>query len=118
MTTALAPSPVPVSDRFTSRWVDDGHRASYTVDDGERVVSEGMVGVLGADAIIDAVETSPGHRRQGLGRHVIGALTIWAVDHGARTGLMAATADGASLYTALGWDTTMVMWSLMGVRDD
>jgi hypothetical protein len=46
------------------------------------------------------------------------ALTDWAVDQGATTGLLAASADGAGLYTALGWETALEMWSLMGVADD
>jgi hypothetical protein len=47
----------------------------------------------------------------------MGALTTWAVDQGATVGLLAASADGAGLYTSLGWDTTLSMWSLMGVAD-
>jgi GNAT superfamily N-acetyltransferase len=77
-----------------------------------------MVGVLGSDAVFDRVETSPAHRRRGLGHHVMGALTGWAVDQGATEGLLAASADGAGLYTSLGWDASLAMWSLMGVVDD
>jgi len=68
--------------------------------------------------VFDAVETSPGHRRLGLGRHVMTALTTWAVGQGATTGLLAASADGAGLYRSLGWDTALQMWSLMGAADD
>lgn len=117
MTATLVTSAVDVPDGFTARWVVDGHGAIYSLDDGERVAAEGTVGVLDTDAVFDAVETSPGHRRLGLGRHVMSALTTWAVDQGATTGLLAASADGAGLYTALGWDTTLQMWSLMGVAD-
>ena len=46
------------------------------------------------------------------------ALTTWAVDQGATTGLLAASADGAGLYTALGWEPALAMWSLMGADDD
>ena len=104
-------------DGFVARWLVDGPRAVYSLDDGERVAAEGTVGVLGTDAVFDAVETSPGHRRLGLGRHVMSALTAWAVDQGATTGLLAASADGAGLYGSLGWDTTLEMWSLMGAAD-
>ena len=48
----------------------------------------------------------------------MGALTTWAVEAGATTGLLAASAEGAGLYTAIGWDTTLSMWSLMGVGAD
>ena len=118
MTTTLAPSPMHLPDGFAARWVIDGPRATYALDDGARIASEGTAGVLGSDAVFDAVETSPGHRRRGLGRHVMSALTTWAVDQGATTGLLAASADGSELYTALGWDTILAMWSLMGVDDD
>ena len=118
MTTTLAPSPMQLPDGFAARWDIDGPRATYALDDGARIAAEGTAGVLANDAVFDAVETSPGHRRRGLGRHVMSALTTWAVDRGATTGLLAASADGAGLYTALGWDPTLAMWSLMGVDDD
>ena len=113
MTTTLAPAPVPPHNGYVARWVVDGTRATYTLDDGESVPAEGSVGVLGSDANFDRIETSPRHRRRGLGRHIMAALSAWAVDRGATTGLLAASADGALLYTALGWDTRLSMWSLM-----
>jgi GNAT superfamily N-acetyltransferase len=118
MTTTLTPSPVPIPDGFTPRWIVDGSRATYCVDQAGRLAAEGTVGVLGTDAVFDVVETSPDHRRQGLGRHVMSTLTTWACGHDATTGLLAASADGVRLYTALGWDSTLSMWSLMGVRDE
>ena len=118
MTSTLVPSPVPLPHGFTPRWIVDGSRATYCVDQAGRLAAEGTVGVLGADAVFDVVETSPDHRRQGLGRHVMSTLTTWACGHEATTGLLAASADGVRLYTALGWDATLAMWSLMGVRGD
>ena len=115
MTTTLAPSTTPLPNGFSARWDVDDTGATYALDDGARVAAEGMVGVLGSDAVFDRVETSPAHRRRGLGHHVMGALTAWAVDQGATDGLLAASADGAGLYTSLGWDTSLAMWSLMGV---
>jgi GNAT superfamily N-acetyltransferase len=118
MTATLAPSPVPLPTGFSTRWIVDGPRATYCVDQGGRLAAEGTVGVLGADAVFDAVETSRDHRRRGLGRHVMSTLTTWACGHGATTGLLAASNDGVRLYTALDWDATLAMWSLMGSRDD
>ncbi|HWL50066.1 MAG TPA: GNAT family N-acetyltransferase [Acidimicrobiia bacterium] len=115
MTTTLTPSPTLLPNGFTARWDVHGPIATYALDDGARIAAEGTAGVLGSDAVFDAVETSPGHRRRGLGRHVMGALTAWAVDQGATGGLLAASVDGAGLYTSLGWDTSLAMWSLMGV---
>jgi GNAT superfamily N-acetyltransferase len=118
MTATLAPSPVPLPTGFSPRWIVDGPRATYCLDEGGRLAAEGTVGVLGTDAVFDAVETSPDHRRRGLGRHVMSTLTTWACGYGATTGLLAASNDGVWLYTALDWDTTLAMWSLMGSRDD
>jgi GNAT superfamily N-acetyltransferase len=115
MTTTLAPSTTPLPNGYAARWDIDDTRATYSLDDGARIAAEGMVGVLGSDAVFDRVETSSAHRRRGLGRHVMAVLTMWAVDHGAAEGLLAASVDGAGLYTALGWDTDLAMWSLMGV---
>ncbi len=117
MTSTLGPSPVDVPVGFAARWFVAGPRAVYSLDADERVAAEGTVGVLGTDAVIDAVETSPAHRRLGLGRHVMIALSTWANDHGATTGLLAASADGEGLYRSLGWETALQMWSLMGVAD-
>ena len=118
MTTTLAPSPSPPPDGFAARWDIDDTGATYSLDDGARIAAEGKVGVLGSDAVFDQVETSPAHRRRGLGHHVMGALTAWAVDQGATDGLLAASMDGAGLYTSLGWEPSLAMWSLMGVDDD
>lgn len=118
MTTTLAPSPSPPPNGLGARWDVDNTGATYSLDDGARIAAEGKVGVLGSDAVFDGVETSPAHRRQGLGQHVMGALTTWAVDQGATEGLLAASVDGTGLYTSLGWDTHLAMWSLMGVDDD
>ena len=118
MTTTLEPAPAPWPEGFTPRWIIDGTRATYALDDGERVAAEGTAGVLGTDAVFDAVETSPSHRRRGLARHIMSALTVWAFDQGATDGLLAASADGARVYESLGWETRLDMWSLMGVGDD
>ena len=118
MTSTLVPSTTPLPNGFAARWDVDDTCATYSLDDGARIAAEGMVGVLGSDAVFDRVETSPAHRRRGLGHHVMGALTGWAVDQGATEGLLAASADGAGLYTSLGWDASLAMWSLMGVDDE
>ena len=118
MTTTLSPSPTHLPDGFTARWdVDDDSRATYSLEDGERIAAEGIAGVFGTDAVFDGIETSPGHRRRGLGRHVMSMLTTWAIDRGATTGLLAASTDGAALYAALGWDPELEMLSLMGVDE-
>ena len=119
MTTTLAAQPPgPGPDELLAHWILEGSRATYTLHDDERVAAEGTAGVLGPVAVFDNVETSTTHRRRGLGRHVMGALTTWAFAQGATTGMLAASADGAGLYTSLGWKPVLDMWSLMGVADD
>ena len=80
------------------------------------MAAEGYVGVLGADAVYDAVETTPAYQRQGLGRHVMVALTNRAVERGASSGILPATAAGRLLYESLGWEPALAMWSLMGTQ--
>lgn len=83
------------------------------VRDG-RVAAEGYVAVRGVDAVFDRIETSPQFRREGLATWVMGALTGYAVGQGATTGLLTASAEGASLYASLGWERVAPVRSLMG----
>jgi GNAT superfamily N-acetyltransferase len=115
MTGPLAAMPVPTIDpTFSTYWEEIGHQSKYVVERAERVAAEGYVGVLDADAVYDAVETTPDFQRQGLGRHVMAALANRAVERGATSGILAATASGRLLYESLGWQPAMGMWSLMG----
>lgn len=115
MTTLLRDEPVPPLDpELTFRWdVEDGV-TRYTVEAGDRVAAGGTVGVLGDVATFDAVETMPQFQRRGLGRHVMATLTVQAMGRGAERGILAASAPGRALYTALGWDVALEMLSLMG----
>ena len=117
MTTRLVSSSSPVPTGLSPRWIITGTRATYCVDGAGRLAAEGTAGVLGADAVFDAVETSPSFRRRGLGRHVMGELATWAISQGASRGLLAASADGAELYASRGWDARLAMLSLMGTDD-
>jgi GNAT superfamily N-acetyltransferase len=80
----------------------------------EQVAAEGHVAVLGDDAVFDRIETTPRFRRQGLARWLMAELTAYAVEQGATTGLLCASAEGAELYGALGWDHVAPVRSLMG----
>jgi GNAT superfamily N-acetyltransferase len=116
MTTSLALTAVPpLPEGFVARWDVVGPRVTYVVECGERVAAEGTIGVLGTDAVVDAVETTPRFRRQGLARHVMATVQVAAVERGATHGILAATVDGRRLYESLGWRARMPMWSLMGV---
>lgn len=119
MATTFAPIEVPAVDpQFTARWDIDDHRARYVLESGERVAAEGTIGILGADATFDAVETTPAFQRRGLGRHVMATLTAYARESGARQGVLAASAQGRMLYESLGWDPAYEMLSLMGAAPE
>jgi GNAT superfamily N-acetyltransferase len=115
MSTIFTEQPVPpLDDELTFRWDVEDHRITYVVEAGDRVAAGGTVGVLGAAATFDAVETMPAFQRRGLGHHVMATLTEQAMGRGATTGVLAASAPGRGLYTSLGWDTRLEMLSLMG----
>ncbi|QPF75510.1 GNAT family N-acetyltransferase [Roseateles sp. DAIF2] len=74
------------------------------VDDrtGELAAS-GQAALDGLFATFDQIVTAETHRRKGLGRCVMAALSKGALDLGAKQGVLVATQAGAALYTALGW---------------
>ncbi|WP_406312937.1 GNAT family N-acetyltransferase [Streptosporangium sp. NBC_01639] len=99
--------------RFTEFPTPSGYRLQVTtqgaitdaevLDTDEQVAARGRIARTGSFAVIDQVETSPSHRRRGLGRLVMGALGHRAATQGARTGVLVATRDGRGLYQSLDW---------------
>ncbi|MEV6272420.1 GNAT family N-acetyltransferase [Kribbella sp. NPDC051936] len=75
---------------------------TMTAADGS-VAARGKAALAGDAAVFDQIETSPEHRRRGLGRSVMTALASAAQYAGATAGVLVATEDGRALYTALGW---------------
>jgi GNAT superfamily N-acetyltransferase len=71
--------------------------------DSGKLAASGVMGVAGADAIADRIETAPAHRRQGLAKAIMGALAHAAVERGAQHGVLVASEEGQHLYAALGW---------------
>jgi len=76
--------------------------AKIFAETGELAAS-GQVALDDSFASFDQIVTAEAHRRRGLGRHVMTALTGASLDHGARQGVLVATEAGAALYKALGW---------------
>ena len=105
-------APVPAYD--VQREEEGDQRLVVRLVRDERVAAEGYVAVRGEDAVFDRIETTPGFRRQGLATWVMGELTGYAVGQGATTGLLTASAEGAALYTSLGWERVAPVRSLMG----
>jgi ribosomal protein S18 acetylase RimI-like enzyme len=80
------------------------------------VAAQGMMAIVGADAVMHDIQTDPAHRRRGLGSVVMGALAERAIERGARTGLLMATTDGLHLYRKLGWASEATMVTASGAR--
>ncbi len=107
MTTDLTATSVPVASVAESYELRSARRGSIvevvvTAADGS-VAARGKAALTGQAAVFDQIETDPRHRRRGLGRTVMGALSTAAQYAGAMTGVLVATEDGRALYTALGW---------------
>lgn len=100
---SVVPEAAPVPPGFTLDLEDGGGRWVVRLVADGRVVAEGTVAVLGADAAYHAIETLASHQRQGLARWVLARLDAYAVAAGATTGLLAASEAGRGLYQRLGW---------------
>ncbi|WP_250572925.1 GNAT family N-acetyltransferase [Nonomuraea sediminis] len=101
MTAPLKRGPIRVPPEYT---IAVTPRANVTVarlltHEGE-IASRGQIAIAGRHAVVDQVETAPAHRRRGLGRVVMTALSSAAAT---RTGVLVATPEGAALYSTLGW---------------
>lgn len=93
--------------------VPEGYRITVTTE-GELTVAvawetngspaaSARLGRSGAFGVFDQVQTSPAHRRRGLGTALMDALSHRAVDLGMTTGLLVGSDEGRMLYEALGW---------------
>ena len=107
--------PPPADPMFRTRWDVDDTRATYTLEHERGIAAEGTVGLLGADAVLDGIETLPRFRHRGLGRHVVATLTTHAARHGATNGLLVASAQGRRLYRSAGWASDLRMLSWTGI---
>lgn len=107
MSADLARGSAPVAAGYSVQTEHVGAlvRATIVADTGELAAS-GQAALDGAFATFDQIVTDEAHRRKGLGRSVMAALSNGALDFGARHGVLVATEAGAALYKALGW--TMV----------
>jgi GNAT superfamily N-acetyltransferase len=78
--------------------------------DGELAAS-GHAVVTRAYATFDRIITAEAHRRRGLGRLIMQALTAQCLQRGARYGVLVATEQGRQLYQALGWALVSPMFA-------
>ncbi|WP_327700327.1 GNAT family N-acetyltransferase [Streptomyces sp. NBC_00459] len=99
-----AAEPLAAPDGYRVRvWTRGGvTRVMLAAPDGSWA-ARGQIAPTGSTAVVDQVETSPAHRRRGLGAFVMRTLAQEAVTQGAEKGVLAGTPDGRALYEALGW---------------
>jgi len=75
-----------------------------TVLDGQgAVAASGRASLAAGHATFDQIVTDENHRRRGLGRAVMAALSEAALVRDIRRGILVATPIGRQLYEALGW---------------
>lgn len=67
------------------------------------LAASGRAALASDHAVFDQIETHENHRRRGLGRSVMDALSVAASQRGVQRGVLVATPDGRALYTTLGW---------------
>ncbi|XTZ16122.1 GNAT family N-acetyltransferase [Micromonospora echinospora] len=82
-----------------------GAVVATVVDSTGSAAASGRLAPAGSYGVVDQVETTPAHRRRGLGTVVMRALADHGARHGLRTGVLVATGDGRGLYESLGWTT-------------
>ncbi|MFJ5775785.1 GNAT family N-acetyltransferase [Streptomyces sp. NPDC093094] len=104
-------APAPPAGYRVRSWTAGGvTRVMLAAGDGS-FAARGQIAVTGSGAVADQIETSPAHRRRGLGSFVMRALQHTAAEQGARTGVLAGTPAGRALYTSLGWTTRALLTS-------
>ncbi|CAL9557904.1 GNAT family N-acetyltransferase [Streptomyces sp. enrichment culture] len=102
LTGSTAPDTTPQGHRLRV-WSRGGvTRVLLTAPDGS-LSARGQIAVTGGTAVADQIETSPDHRRKGLGSFVLRTLHHAAATQGAHTGVLAGTPQGRALYESLGW---------------
>lgn len=107
-----APEEPAVPDGYRQRtWSRGGvTRTMLAAPDGSWA-ARGQLAPTGATAVVDQVETSPRHRRKGLGTIVMRTLQRAAAEQGAEICVLAGTPAGRGLYESLGWTVTAPLTS-------
>ncbi|MGW5353179.1 GNAT family N-acetyltransferase [Streptomyces sp. NPDC004031] len=107
MATRLAPGPEPrCPGGYRLRtWTHGGLTRALVTTGDHAFAARGQIAVPapGAAAVIDQIETAPGHRRHGLGSLVMRTLCNAAAAAGSPTAVLGATTEGRALYEHLGW---------------
>ncbi|MEH0418569.1 GNAT family N-acetyltransferase [Streptomyces sp. B21-083] len=118
LTAAQAPA-APAGYRVRT-WTRGGvTRVMLAAADGSWA-ARGQIAPTGRTAVVDQVETSPAHRRRGLGAFVMRTLAREAFTQGAERGVLAGTPEGRALYESLGWhvEAPLTSATFMGTAVD
>jgi GNAT superfamily N-acetyltransferase len=67
------------------------------------IAASGKAALANGHAVFDQIVTNESHRRRGLGRVVMQALSAAALAREICRGVLVATPDGRALYATLGW---------------
>jgi len=81
----------------------EGVIIASVADEAGDVAASGKIALADGRATFDQIVTNERHRRRGLGRAVMNALSAAAVERGVTEGVLVATPVGRELYAALGW---------------
>jgi len=104
MTAALAPSvPPDLPPGYRLVLTEDPSIVATVLDGQGAVAASGRASFAAGHATIDQIVTDENHRRRGLGRVVMAALSEAALARDIRRGILVATPMGRQLYEALGW---------------
>jgi ribosomal protein S18 acetylase RimI-like enzyme len=105
MTTKLArpPAAAALADGYRLTVQGEGVIVASVANEAGDVVASGKIALADRHATFDQIVTDEWHRRRGLGRAVMNALSAAAVERGVTEGVLVATPVGRELYAALGW---------------
>ncbi|MFD8695582.1 GNAT family N-acetyltransferase [Kitasatospora purpeofusca] len=118
MTVPLAAGgPVVPAGYTLTTWERGGVVRALVRTGAGHFAARGQLGLAGAVAVADQIETAPAHRRRGLGSVVMRALEDAGHRGGAETGFLVATPEGKALYSTLGWTLRATMASLYYAPD-
>jgi GNAT superfamily N-acetyltransferase len=104
MTTTLArPPAAALADGYRLMVQGENVIVASVVDEAGDVAASGKIALADGHATFDQIVTDERHRRRGLGRVVMNALSAAAIARGVTKGVLVATPVGRELYTSLGW---------------
>jgi GNAT superfamily N-acetyltransferase len=103
MTASLAAANIELPLGYSLTLDEHGPISNATVLAEGLTVANGRVAMLGDTALFDQISIQEAHRRRGLGRALMQALTNVALNRRASRGLLSATQMGRWLYESIGW---------------